>query len=782
MDAFEEVLGWDPDTVPIRLTERYGDDPVLLAAVQALLRADANRGMIPTSPPERMAGDADGEAEQAAPERLGVYRLTELIGRGGMGLVYRGERADGLFDQTVAIKLVRAGLFTAAAAEQFKIERKILAKLRHPHIAQLFDGGVSDTGASYFIMELIHGEPITKYADAHSLNLRQRLALFLEASGAVQYAHQQLVVHADIKPSNIVVEDGYGVKLLDFGIGRLLESEDADSPALAQTPGYSSPQQASGERPTPADDIYSLGVVLKDLSIGHEGVDDDLLAIIAKANQSAVEDRYATVGELSADVERWLRSEPVTARPPSRRRGLLLLWRRHRLAATLAAVGLTGLIATASITTVLYLQAEAARRQAEQRFTEVRTLSRFMLNDVTDALERFPGATKLRRDLADHGRDFLENLSHVPGASPDLRLEAAQGYAKTGEILANSAVQNLGDPVAGKAALLKAEQELRKLLAETPKRDDIALTLARTLIVRGGIVATADNDSKLGLKLEDEAASMIDGIIARQPGNGEARLMRWRGDVVKANILNNEGRFADMVPLLETALARGRAMPAELDPRQARPLLEVSTQNLLGDARYYLNDQNGALAAYVAAAKVLETARDGGVPDIRIYDRLAVTDYNIASTLNEMSRRPESLAWIDKGVEAVTRMRAFEDSPRARHVENMVRLQRAVTLSEMHRYDEAIAEARTNMDARKARAAAAPKDYEAARAVAVGLRPVGEIYWDAGRRPESCAIFREARDVWQSLKRSGGLAEFDKSDETVRVDKYLQRCAQLKVH
>ncbi len=766
LDAYEEALGWDAETRQAKLTEALSkSDPQLLKAVLALVDAETRADLLPTEPPEPLHQVAD----VTPPERIGPYRLSNLLGRGGMGVVYQGERADGLFDQTVAIKLVRVGLFSKAAAEQFLVERKILARLRHPHIAQLFDGGVTEEGLPYIVMELIIGRPIIAYAEEHGLSVRERVTLFLDACGAIEYAHGQLVAHADIKPSNIVVDDRYGVKLLDFGIAQLLEDgqpdDESEGGTMAKTPGYASPRQTRGGRPTPADDIFSLGVLLSNLIAGCQGVDADLRAVAAKAAAHEPELRYGAVNALAADLNRWLNSFPVAARPAGRSHALELLWRRRRLPIALSAAAVAALIAATLVTTTLYVRAETARRQAEQRFAEVHALARFMMLDVTDSLERFPGASQLRHDLADRGRSYLEGLSRVPGASRDLRLEAAEGYAKTGQILAASSGQNLGDPVAGKAALARAEEQLRALMAEAPERDDIAVALARTLKIRAVVLNTADNQADAALKAIDEAGRLLDRVIARNPRLAEARLERWDLDIGKAQVFGYQGRYKDVLPLLQASLARGRATANGPDPMGVRPIIEATNLNLLGDALYFLGDPSKGLGSYEAAARVLEAAM-AGRGDVRLYDRLAYTDFNVASTLAEFGRYREGLDWINRGVATAAKLRAFEDSPRAHHVENIVRLQRAVALSQLDRYDEAIAEARANIAARKARAAASPNDYEARRAVPVALRPFAEILHSAGRTQEACATLFETTAAWDALARTSGLTGFDKSDET----------------
>ncbi|MEE4300691.1 MAG: serine/threonine-protein kinase, partial [Pseudomonadales bacterium] len=207
--------------------------------------------------------------------RVGPYRVLEGIGEGGMGAVHLGARDDGQFEQRVALKLLRPGLAPARLLERFTEERRILARLEHPNIARLLDGGITETGQPWFAMEYVDGQPLGRWCDAHESSVEERLRLFLTVCDAVRYAHSRLVVHRDLKPDNILVaEDERGrpvVKLLDFGIAKLLEDGDAgltrtEGPPL--TPAYASPEQVAGEAVSTATDVYSLGVVLYELLSG----------------------------------------------------------------------------------------------------------------------------------------------------------------------------------------------------------------------------------------------------------------------------------------------------------------------------------------------------------------------------------------------------------------------------------------------------------------------------------------------------------------------------------
>ncbi len=206
--------------------------------------------------------------------RVGAYQIVEQIGAGGMGEVYRAFRADDQYRKEVALKVIRAGQDSGSVITRFKNERQILASLEHPNIARLLDGGTTEAVMPYLVMELIEGQPIGEYCDEHKLSITDRLKLFIEVCGAVQYAHQRLIIHRDIKPSNILVTSDGTPKLLDFGIAKLLGSDlqsqqnDTLTAFRVLTPGYASPEQIRGESMTTASDVYSLGVVLYELLTG----------------------------------------------------------------------------------------------------------------------------------------------------------------------------------------------------------------------------------------------------------------------------------------------------------------------------------------------------------------------------------------------------------------------------------------------------------------------------------------------------------------------------------
>ncbi len=760
LDSFADWLEWPADARDALLAERLGNRPELLAQVQRLIAAEARGHMLPTEPVQAFAG-----AAAPPPERVGAYRLIEPIGEGGMGLVFRGERDDGVFSQTVAIKLIRRTLFSGAAAAQFASERQILARLRHPHIAQLFDGGITADGESYIVMELIEGQSIAAHCEAAGLSLPARMALLRDVCDAVQFAHQQLIVHADIKPSNVVIDPRHGVKLLDFGIASIVGA-DSSGPR-ATTPAFASPQQMAGLPPTPADDVFALGRLAGVLAEGL--ADAELAAVIARAIALDAADRYASASALSDDLGRWIGGLPVAALPASRRRNAVMFARRHWIGVGIAALALAALLVAVAVTTSLYLRAETARAQAEKRFAEVRQLSTYMLSDVTDALQQFPGTSRLRRDLADRGRRYLETLSAVPGAPIDMQLEVARGYAKTASILGQPATQSLGNPRAAKADLARAEALLQRLMVTTGGRADVALALSKALSTHAAIAHVTDNDPRLGEQLYRRACA-----LAKQAGqDAGARTAQASCAMGLASLYDYQGRFADMPAALAASFAALDAMPANAF---ATRLARGNALMLRGDYDYYgANDKLGSLADFEAAAAVLTTP-PGESPDIRLLGRLVWAQNNIASALEDMGRAAEGLRAADRGVAAANLLISFEKGPRAAHLASNMRIQRAVMLSSLHRFPEAIAEAEATLATMRADARRMPDDFELARDIPVNLRPFGEMQWNSGDHVAACRTFAQTQAEWQALARRRGVTGFDSSTELKVVQGLLDRC------
>lgn len=396
--------------------------------------------------------------------RVGPYRLLRELGRGGMGIVYLAERVEGGFEQRAAIKLLKRGMDSDAILQRFLRERQILAGLEHPSVARLLDGGVTDDGQPYFAMEYVDGKPLTEYCEAHRLGVEDRLRLFEEACRAVQHAHGKLVVHRDLKPSNMLVTAEGRLKLLDFGIAKLLAADD-DGPATALTqagtrlltPDYAAPEQVRGEPVTTATDVYALGVVLYELLTGclpyggrrrsleevaravcetepsppsaaaaeprlARRLKGDLDTVILKALSKEPSRRYASAEALAEDVRRHLAGYPVLARRDTITYVVTKFVRRHKIGVAAAAVAvlslLLGLVGTAWQARVAARERDRARAEAE-RAEKVKEflVGLFKASDPAES----KGETITARDLLDRGAERIEKeLAGHPSLQADL--------------------------------------------------------------------------------------------------------------------------------------------------------------------------------------------------------------------------------------------------------------------------------------------------------------------------------------------------------------------------
>ena len=482
---FDAVLDVPPEEQDAYLVKAAGDDAALLEDVRQLLAAHRLSGdfLEHAARPDDAALLRDSWNAAAAPtlSRVGPFRVEREIGRGGMGAVYLAERDDAQFEQRVALKVVRGLGADASLVRRFREERRILARLEHRHIARLLDGGVTDDGTPWFAMEFIEGERIDRWCDARSLSIDARLRLFEATCEAVQYAHSQLVVHRDLKPSNIMVTATGELKLLDFGVAKLLSAEDTEVTLtmLGMTPQYAAPEQVRGQPITTATDIYALGVLLYELLTGKrpyevsqrspaeverivcgvepprpssafEGVDGperarlraatperlqrrlrgDLDTIVAKAMKKDPAERYTTVGALAEDLRRHLQHETISARPDSPLYQAAKFVRRHRGGVALATALALGIV-------VVMLREYRLRGLAESEARTAHSVEQYLLTVFGTADPFLPqdssaaGATA--RQLLDRGTARLDTaLATEPQVRSRIRTALGRVYANLG--------------------------------------------------------------------------------------------------------------------------------------------------------------------------------------------------------------------------------------------------------------------------------------------------------------------------------------------------------------
>jgi serine/threonine protein kinase len=505
-EIFHAALDRAPEDRGPFLDQACGTDTELRAEVESLLAENVSDAIL-QAPIQRAAESVTRTEDARIGQRFGFYRITGLIGQGGMGAVYRGGRDDDEYRKQVAIKLVKRGMDTDSLLRRFRYERQILASLEHPHIARLLDGGTTDDGLPYLVMEYIGGQPITKYCDAISLTIPERLRLFLKVCEAVGYAHQNLVVHRDLKPGNILVTGDGAPKLLDFGIAKLLtadpESDDTPNTATSvhlMTPDYASPEQVRGGAITTATDIYSLGAVLYELLSGERAhrfqshapseiervvcdtdaekpsaaaartgaptaklrkhLAGDLDNIVLMAMRKEPKRRYSSVEQFAEDIRKYLDGRPVIARQDTFGYRSAKFVQRNRVAVASAAVIAVTLVGGIAMTTY---QAQRAGR----RFDQVRRLANTVLFNLSDQIGALPGSTEARETVARTGLEYLDSLAAEASDDPELQLELAEGYHRLALVQGGFRVPGLEQFDAALASHRKALALGRQLLARS---------------------------------------------------------------------------------------------------------------------------------------------------------------------------------------------------------------------------------------------------------------------------------------------------------------------------
>lgn len=747
IDAFDSVLDLSARERAAWLRAHHPGDAELVTAIDALLAADA----APTIMPSRL----NAVVELIPPERIGSYRLVSRIGSGGMGEVWIGERADGLFDHRVAIKLMRPALVSADLESFFDSERRLLARLRHPNIARLFDGGVTADGIGWFAMDLIDGVTLDEWlrtlgpVSGARADLERRVRVAAAVADAVQYAHRNLIVHADLKPQNILIEAGDVPRLVDFGIAHLVATENIVGGDYPRTPAYASPERLAGSPPSVLDDVFALGRLLDLMLDG--ATSDDLRAVVARACAAERETRYETADALAGDLRAWLAHRPVAARAGGWRYVAGRFVRRNRLVVAAASLVLLSLLATTLIVTTLYYRAEAARSDAEQRFAEVRGLARYMLVDFHDALEPLAGSQALRARTADVGRSYLARLSGRGTDDADLLKELAVGFGRVGHTMAVSATNGTRGMEAGDRSLARAEAILSRLVARYPARGDLKVELARVLTWRSSVMAYARSDVPGAHRLLDRAFALDDAVLARAPGDIDAAYGRWLAVVGRLDIWSLQEDWRAIAQLAAAQEAHVRTLPVPPRYRALRPLLDAAQHNAWGDALDYLGEPAAAQAHYAAAYSTLERALPASRSDVRIRTRMIGYAYQLSTVFEELKQPARALAWADRGVTQARMLRQFEQSPSVLAMSNLVTLQHARLLIAAGRKTEAIAEARASVDERRRSALAEPTSDDARSSYLFAMRVLSDLYDLAGRSAEACRTARRASAGWTAM-------------------------------
>lgn len=795
LTLFAEALDRDEAARDAWVAAECGTNVALLERVRQLLVADASS----FATLDRNSTQ-DEEQTLLPPAQVGTYRLAELIGAGGMGSVYRAQRCDGLFEQAVAIKFIRP--LQGLAAPLVDAERKLLARMEHPGIARILDGGLTENGLHFLVMEYVSGRALDQYANEQELGVRERIGLLREVCAAVAHAHQNLVVHCDIKPANILVTAEGRPKLIDFGVARIQDA--IDSRPQGFTRAYTSPQRLAGEQAVVNDDVYSLGVVVHELVTGSlpetpsnsRPLRGELAAIVRKAMAYDPAQRYASVGALNDDLQNWLECRPVTAAGDDWRYRTRKLVQRRPWRVAAAAVAAIGLVAALTIIATLYTRANFARVEAERRFGEVRSLANYMLFDLDKRLENTPGNTQARREMVGRSQKYLDALGETAGDNVELQREVAVGLARLAEVQGVPGRAHVGDSGAAQKNLERAERMLEKITAAHPERPEWLRDLGRVRYLLALVYGGVSNDYARQLQKAREAqGNLLAALSSAQPETApSAATAHWRAspaDLGDLNTLLTSARLteADVYRSREqydraATLQQGEEQRLLALPAEARKAMDFDYQSgrpaaLLGDSLYYLGRYDDSLAAYHRAVQRFEHGLQAAPHHRKLLEALLLGYWSISGTLNDSGRPKEALAPAEQATAIGERLLELDpENVEAWRMRDTARGQRAMVLANLGRHDEAIRVTEQGIAEKIERARLAPEDAERARDVAVPLRNLAAIYRDKGDVAGSCRVLHQAVDSWTQLDHRWGLTAYDRKNELSVVQAELARCTR----
>jgi len=686
-------------------------DPALAVEVRSLLAAhDVSSGFLDTPPAHTFGRLA------ASGDRIGRYRIVEEIGRGGMGVVYRATRDEEGFVQQVAIKLIDAALRSQDILKRFRSERQILALLDHPNIARLIDGGTTTDGSPFLVMEYVSGKSLLASCDDRQMGIEARLAVFLAVCDAVQFAHQHLVVHRDLKSDNILVTEDGSPRLLDFGIAKLLSPEEGVAVGTLTlpmnrmlTPDYASPEQIRGEPATVAADIYSLGVILYELLTGsrplqfttrtpeeilrvamqeepappstvaarspeaamrrgdttkrlRRRLSGDLDYVILKALEKDPKRRYASVAQLAEEIRRHLAGLPVLARGRSTGYRMSRFVRRHR--AAVATVGLVMLTLVAGLVATTWQASVASRERdrANRRFQDVRNLAHAVVFDIHDAIANLPGSTQARETLVAYALRYLDSLSQEARDDRPLQHELAITYSKIGDVQGRPMFPNLGQS----AEALKSYDKSLALLRDVAKAEPESTSVTHDLFV----VSQRRSDLLYVMGRCDEAMQEAIGIrdsirslLARSP---DSRFLQEDLCVTYGRIVNmkHEGAADTLGALAECknyiALVEKLFRSDRANPAYRRGTLIANTK--MAQLRALIGEQDSANVFYARAEALAREAVAASANNTDAKRDLSIVYGDHALSLAEAGELDSALAIYGLGMKISEEMAAADPS------------------------------------------------------------------------------------------------------------------------
>ena len=768
------------------LDSACADDGDLRAEIDLLLahRVDTSSDLM-----EQCAADAsllriDSDASRTG-NRIGPYRILREIGRGGMGAVYLAERVDEQYRQQVAIKLIKPGLGGEPIQRRFRNEMQILADLNHANIARLFDGGETPDGLPYLVMEYVEGSPINQYCDEKQLSIEQRLKIFCTVCAAVQYAHQHLVIHRDIKPGNILVTGDGVPKLVDFGIAKLLD-QTAVGPDLTatampfMTPHYASPEQLRGESVTTATDVYSLGVVLYELLSGrspyrfksripHEmakticedaperpqkRLNADLDNIVLMAMRKEPLRRYATAEQFAEDIRRHLNGLPVRARQDmfTYRAGKFI--RRQKVAVAAAALVLITLLVGIIATTWQARVARAERERSERRFNEVRQLANSIVFEVHDAVWNLPGSTPARSLIVQRGLKYLDSLAKDAAGDRGLQRELAAAYERLGAVQYTPSVAHLGDLPGALESHRKAAALREALVAAEPSNRDYRRDLIDSYWFIATLVGAQGDISREFQMLQEQLPARRELAATEESGFLDRYNLAATHTAIGIQLMQLGDSQGALENQREGLRLREEIAALDSDTTRSRRALTISYE-YLGLAMDHAGDTQGALEMQQRGLQVRESlvAADPLNTDLRLM--LNESHRYVGDLLLKLGDRDGAHEHYGRQL-AFTRELVAADPSSAQFRRNEAVALIKVGDVELHSGNnaKALSHYREALRIREELSANAKEDTTIRRELAEGWLKLGDVLSKTGSRSQALENYRKSVQTLEALSDS----------------------------
>ncbi len=687
------------------LDQNCEEDVELRAEIESLLKFQAPSRNFIEEPAYHIAAEtlvAEDTSELQAGDEVGGYKIRSLIGEGGMGEVYLAD--DLQLRRAVALKLIKGVYGRAAFRKQFEQEERILAGLNHPNIARLYGASVTPNATPFFIMEYVAGERLDHYCEHKRLTIPQRLEIFRKICAAVSYAHQNLVIHRDLKPGNVRVTAEGEPKLLDFGIAKLVDeasgaTDQTITSTRAMTPDYASPEQVRGERMTTASDVYSLGIILYEMLSGEKplrltsrrpeeisraitetipvrpsvvasenreskienkkSLRGDLDNIVLMAMRKEPERRYASVGQFSEDIRRHLAGLPVLARKDTwnYRSGKFI--RRHKVSVFAAVVLALTLFAGILATTWEARRAEKQRELAQRRFDDARRIAHSLMFEVHDAIENLPGSTAARELLVKRALEYLDSLAGESSGDPTLQRELIAAYIKVGNVQGNPTNANLGDSAGALQSYQKALVITEKLLAQsndTDLRNSLGMILRKVADVDANTERVAD-----AVRTAQRSLQIFRVLAEAAPGQADAQMNLAIGHLKLGDILGNPN-FANLGDQAGAMRSYGDALIIlaaleKQNPGDARTRRYLGIiHERIGTMRELQNDVTGALAEYQSSAAIRVPLAAEFPNDTQLVRDAAVAYEKLANVMTAAGDLEAALNDRQRSLEIFTRL------------------------------------------------------------------------------------------------------------------------------